>query len=1133
VNRPLPKRNVGSRLVSGGIVERLQQRAEQRGEAPSIEFVTSEGTGESVDRATLDLQVRRLAARLQAELAFGDRALLLLPPGLEFVRAFLACAYAGIVAVPVHPPSDALGMHKLAAIIARAEPAAVLSTAALQPSIADARVRWLDASALDGIDAADYRPPRIDGETLLFLQFTSGSTAAPKGVMISHTNVEHDVAMIGAAFGTHEPDARGVFWLPPQHDMGLVGAILTPLLDGVPATLMTPREFLRAPQRWLELISSRRASISGAPDFGYAYAARRIDAQTIAALDLSCWRTAFCGAEPIRVATLRSFADKFAPAGFRFDAFLPCYGLAEATLLVSGSHFSRKPSVASFDRAALERGRVEAPRAGEAVRELVGCGAVAEGQHVRIVDPERNVEVPDGEIGEVWVSGPNVARGYYADEAATAESFAAQLPGSPVRWLRTGDLGFLHAGELWITGRCKELIIVRGRNVHPQDVEAVVASVLPSALPSAVALAVERDGEERVVVLVEVGRVPEPDALARRIRSELARALELEIAELALVPRRTLTRTTSGKLQRTHARERWLAAAITPIHVSRSDGSSADLLDARELVASSPDERERMLLDALERRVAALLGCRPGDLDRNIPVERLGLDSLQLVELKLGLDRWLGREFDLDRFLERPTLVDVAKIAAALVEAPVAAQPEPVPVVQQSGVRPPGPARDPALLGAFVRDPFAFLSGLVAEHGDSVAFELGERSIYLFAGQREIQQVLVDDASRFAKGEVYQVLGKLMGAGMVTSESDDHWRNQRRAAQPMFGKQTVGDYTDPLEARVRRCFERWDGLAESGAPIDLLAHMRRLALGVVLGEFLHIEPDEPAHAQLFEQLFELVESIEDGIDIPPTFFQFDAGLRDNSRFRKTIERLDAVTEQLLEVSPRDADDFVSLLASTPAVREAGPARARVILRDAVISLIFAGTGTTSSSLFWTLLLLADRPKLLARLRDEVHERPLAPTILRDCPLLTAILCESLRLYPPIWWITRAATSATTVGDWQVPQDAVIFISPYVTHHNPRAWPRPDEFDVDRFLGAREAAFRTPNFLPFGLGRRACIGGRFSMHEMAVILALCVARYEFVRLDDAPRQSGELATTLSLVPRQRVRFRLARRTECSS
>ncbi len=488
------------------LVEVLRRQAERLGEGRAYTFLLDGETAEAhLTYAELDRRARGLAATLAREgVGAGDRVLLLYPPGFDYVAAFFGCLYAGAVAVPAYPPRSRRPSARLQSIQESAGAKAVLATAAVLSGLDRQLPRrpgvlW---QAAEGVEmergAEEWRDPGTGGEALAFLQYTSGSTAAPKGVMLRHANLLANLEQIRRSFA-QTPEERTVIWLPPYHDMGLIGGILTPLYAGNTAVLLSPVSFLQRPLRWLRAISRYRGTTSGGPNFAYDLCVERIGAEEREKLDLSSWTLAFNGAEPVRAATLERFAAAFAPCGFRKEAFLPCYGLAEGTLLAACGRRGDGAEVAAFASAELERHHAvavapEEVAAGEA-RALVGCGVAPEGARLQVVDPERSVPCAAGEVGEIWIAGPAVAAGYWGLPEATAASFGARTADGGGPWLRTGDLGFLDGhGDLFVTGRIKDLIILRGRNHYPQDVELTVERAHPALRPGCgAAFAVEEE----------------------------------------------------------------------------------------------------------------------------------------------------------------------------------------------------------------------------------------------------------------------------------------------------------------------------------------------------------------------------------------------------------------------------------------------------------------------------------------------------------------------------------------------------------------------------------------------------------------------------------------------------------------
>ncbi len=428
-----------------------------RGELPEFELSYGE----------LDRQAREIAAALQQSLQQGDRALLLFPPGLEFISAFFGCLYAGVIAVPAMPPQPSRlerTLPRLRAITANARPAAVLTTASLAAAaeqIAEQAPElrepaWLAVEGLGRGMADAWVAPALGHATIAFLQYSSGSTALPKGVMLSHGNLLHNQRIIHHAFDNTE-QASAVSWLPLYHDMGLIGSVIQPLYLGNRCIMMSPVDFLQRPARWLQAISRYGASTSGGPNFAYDLCVRRVDEEQRAGLDLSGWRVAFNGAEPIRRETIEQFVAAFAPRGFRREAFYPCYGLAETTLFVTGNVRDRAPVYRALDDGALRRNRVvAAPDENSARRTLVSSGRPRPESRVLIVDPDTRVPCTAEQVGEIWVAAPNVGQGYWDQPELSQATFGARLAGSDEGpFLRTGDLGFMSDGELFVTGRLK------------------------------------------------------------------------------------------------------------------------------------------------------------------------------------------------------------------------------------------------------------------------------------------------------------------------------------------------------------------------------------------------------------------------------------------------------------------------------------------------------------------------------------------------------------------------------------------------------------------------------------------------------------------------------------------------------
>jgi acyl-CoA synthetase (AMP-forming)/AMP-acid ligase II len=554
-------------------VDILRERASHQPEEIVYTFLL-DGETESdwLTYQVLDRQARAIAATLQSYQTMGERALLLYPPGLEFVAAFFGCLYAGVVAVPVYPPRRDKKNTRLEAIIVDARATIVLTTASLLTTIQEAlplvNRHCIATDDLPNDVASAWQEPKINSQSLAFLQYTSGSTGIPKGVMVSHGNLVHNSTLIHQLFG-HNPQSRGVIWLPLYHDMGLIGGVLQPLYEGVPVTLMSPISFLKKPLRWLQAISRYQATTSGGPDFAYDLACRRISPEQLSSLDLSSWEVAFSGAEPIRAQTLERFANYFSPCGFRREAFYPCYGMAETTLIVSGGLKTEPPIIRPLKAGELEKNHVvSATEEEESIRFIVGCGRSWLNQKIVIVDPESLTLCEPDQVGEIWVSGASVAQGYWQQPEQTKQTFHNYLADAGEGpFLRTGDLGFLQDGELFITGRLKDLIIIQGRNHYPQDIEITVEQSHPSLRPSGgAAFTIEFAEQEKLVIAHEVERIAlrklNPNEVIRAIRQAIAEEHNLQVYAVLLLKIGGIPQTSSGKVQRRACRERFLSGSL-------------------------------------------------------------------------------------------------------------------------------------------------------------------------------------------------------------------------------------------------------------------------------------------------------------------------------------------------------------------------------------------------------------------------------------------------------------------------------------------------------------------------------------------------------------------------------------------
>ena len=525
----------------------------------------------------LHARARTIAARLQCELAVGDRVLLLHPPGLDFVAAFFGCLYAGVVAVAAYPPRNARHMPRVEAILSDAQSRVILSTREgcrkIETWLGD-RILGYSLMATDEVGpSAEWVAPELSADTVALLQYSSGSSGQPRGVMISHGNLMANAEMIRRRFGYHD-ESSFVSWLPMYHDMGLIGNLLQPIYLGTSTVIMPPAAFLQKPVRWLAAISRYKARTTGAPNFAFDLCARVVTPEQKVLLDLSSLELIYNGSEPIDARAVESFTRAFGQCGLRPGALYACYGMAETTLLVTGSQAGHGVRVLEVDGAELAAHRaVPASDTTEQRLKLVSCGFGVEGQTLTVVDPETRTVLSDGCVGEIWLQGPHVASGYWRQPEKTRETMAARLADGRGPWLRTGDLGFLRDGELYVTGRIKDIIIVRGKNHYPQDIERSVETSHPALQPgSCAAFSVTIDGVEKLGIAAEVQRTAlrtlEPDTVVSALRRAVSEAHEIAVDVVALLKPVTLPKTSSGKLQRFAARERLQAGTLDVVHLS-------------------------------------------------------------------------------------------------------------------------------------------------------------------------------------------------------------------------------------------------------------------------------------------------------------------------------------------------------------------------------------------------------------------------------------------------------------------------------------------------------------------------------------------------------------------------------------
>jgi len=724
----------------------LRARAAEQPDVAAYVFL-HDGVEEPVTYRELDRRAGALAARFLRHAEPGARALLLCSPGRAYVEAFFGCLYAGLVAVPAYPPAGPRDAERVAGIARDCDPALGIvdsSAAASAPGGPAGQLTrnlvWSSAEAPPA-DAERIYAPAEEADQVAFLQYTSGSTGDPRGVVLSHANLVHNAAVLGRRLGLR-PQDRTVSWLPPYHDMGLIGGILQPVYSGFPGLLMTPSAFLRDPAAWLRAISRSRATVCAAPTFAYAECVRRVPEEVRDTLDLSSWRCALVGAEPVRADVLADFSRHFAGAGFDGSAFYPCYGLAEATLFVTGAEPGRGARATAVSTRSLAAGRAVAlpdpadrlpPGPGEPAGDrtlLVSSGRARDADTVLVVDPRTRRPAAPGSVGEIWVSGPTVAQGYWGRPEETEQVFRASLADREPPFLRTGDLGFEHAGELYIAGRSKDVILVRGRNVYPQDLEATAQRAHPGLRPNRLTAfgVTGAEGTEQVVLVAEVTGAAGRDhgAVIDAVRSAVAAEHSVSLDDVVLVTGGGVPRTSSGKVRRSACKERYLTGQLPRLASLRSPGDTA----------TGPAAPAPAVLEL----IAAVLGLgRASELRLDTSLVAQGLDSLRAAELTARLASECGIALPLAELFGSEPLDDLLRAATE----------------QQPGGEPP--------LGAGTHHdhdtaaPTGAAGTRAATEGEQRLFtlnQLGAAAAYHLAGGVRLRGRLDVDALESALGEV-------------------------------------------------------------------------------------------------------------------------------------------------------------------------------------------------------------------------------------------------------------------------------------------------------------------------------------------------------------------------------------------
>ena len=663
------------------LIDRIQEQAGIQPDKRAFTFLADGETEiDSLTYQQLNEKAKAIAFVLQNQNASGQRALLLYQPGLDFITAFLGCLYAGVVAVPVYPPRANRSIERLLAIVADAEASFALTTQSIREQVASkftehdatAKIRFIATDTVE-LSAVNWRYPGIATDSLAFLQYTSGSTGKPKGVMVSYGNLIANSRAIQHCFGNQREHIL-TSWLPPYHDMGLIGSIIQPAYVGSSMYLMAPVTFLQRPYRWLQAISRYRGQTNGGPNFAYDLCVDKVTPEQKATLDLSCWELAFSGAEPIRAETIARFSEYFQECGFRREAFYPCYGMAESTLMITGSRRDAEPVTAEFDPKELEENRAVVASSDRDSISLVSSGINSPGQKIVIANPESLTQCPDGEIGEIWAKSDSVARGYWNRPELSEASFNALLADTgSAGWLRTGDLGFLRDGELFVTGRLKDLIIIRGRNYYPQDIELTVDNAHETIrIGNTAAFAVEVAGEEKLVVTPEIKRTAlrklNVEEVTKAIKSAIAQHHELQTHAIVLLKTGSIPKTSSGKIQRHACKAGYLDGSLNSVGEFQSmenntvqQKPNGQALDRQELfVQHGSNRQQNRIQDWLRENLAQRLGIPVSEIDIYEPFASSGLNSVAAVSLSADLEDWLDIKLSPTIVYDYPNIAELA-----------------------------------------------------------------------------------------------------------------------------------------------------------------------------------------------------------------------------------------------------------------------------------------------------------------------------------------------------------------------------------------------------------------------------------------------------------------------------------------
>jgi len=1101
-------------------------------DAMAYTFLKGDTPAVSISYRELEWGAARIATELLKRGGCNGNVLLLFPPGLDFIQAFVGCALAGCPSVPLSIPrarQSISGLEKIAndcgakAVLCTQAVFGILKSRIPQGSLLD-RLVWINVDALDHSEHAPFEASPAQPSAPVFLQYTSGSTGSPKGVVVSNENLLHNLRNTASFFRFVE-GSTAVSWLPHFHDMGLVGVILTSLYAGIPCILLSPNDFVQKPYRWLKAFSDYAGTLGGAPNFAYDLCVSKISREEVETLDLRSWRLAWNGAETIRASTLSAFAEHFRKAGFTKKAFAPCYGLAEGTLMVTGGSALTENTIIHITRSRGVNGEsVELASIPSAeTQELVGCGKSFPDQSVRIADASLGVSLPDLQIGEIMVKGPSVSKGYWNNLEASAPVFDLTLDGE-AGFLRTGDLGFLHEGDLFVVGRVKETMKLNGKTFYAYDIEFTVCGSSPCLKKNAAAaFSIQGAEGESLVLICEIRRDRLKTFQGEEIRKAIAQAVfdehHVTVHDIVLIRPATLPMTSSGKIKRLQCRELYLQNSLKTLYTSPSlhlpTSSNPAVLTHQSLRDLPPLLRQKSLLAKLKVVTASLVGCDPLMIEASQNLHQdIGLDSIRLIELKVHLDLLLGNDFPLEKFAAIETLGDLAKESIGyltLEKTPSKVLPEICP----------GPSypQDLVVLEKMQNGFFDYLLQLREQYGRVVRFTWGSRTFYMISEPEDIREIFVKRTEEFIRGDF--IIARLTSDHQnLFSAEGAEWKVQRDLAQPLFTRAALEAFCDTIPERVLDFLCDEDG-RKVPREMDLTAATKEITLRIILGKLLSINDKQRA-----ECILEILKDV-DNFPVPYYYILAQESYNEPVTNGKLRLHFDPLIFEHIDQHLDHPDQYQDILASyiaTDFVKAMPRAEQRVYLRSMVFTYIFAGFESTGSGLFSTLFLLASHPEKLRKVREEVlsafPDSPLrSQDILGKLPYTYAAVNEALRLYPPVWFNGREASVDTTFRGIPIQKGDFVFASAYVIQRNPLYWENPSEFLPERFL---EKNVPMGAYVPWGSGPRLCAGKWLALFELILATATMARDYDIKVTYEGKL---ELATSFTLRPKNTFRATL--------